>query len=386
MYQVNETIYNEFDDIPDELKDEAIEVFECVSCGEYHNIDDLHENNGDFYCEYCFNDQFTMCEQCNDYHLTEDMYYTAYGTYICEDCLYNEYTSCASCGDIYHCDDTYYSERHDESYCDNCRPEDNGYILDYHEFDDWEARRTSDDKDGERMFGIELEVAIDEDTAEGVHNIMNDKQEYERVIVEYDGSVDGYEIVSQPMTYSYIKANEDKWSELLKYLRQNGGKSHDAGTCGLHIHVSRPDEDIVNRVIMLMEIFKEELFKFSRRTREQVNSWSKFLTDIDENIEVLTYKVIDEKKNCNRYVALNTTNNRTIEFRLWRGTLNDDTFFATLELVKNIVEYCETHESLQYLTWNKLVSTSERLKRYSDSRNIKSKTRGKNILIVKRGE
>ena len=37
-------------------------------------------------------------------------------------------------------------------------------------------------------------------------------------------------------------------------------------------------------------------------------------------------------KGCSRYLALNTANAATVEFRLWRGTLSLKTLRATIEL------------------------------------------------------
>ena len=50
-----------------------------------------------------------------------------------------------------------------------------------------------------------------------------------------------------------------------------------------------------------------------------------------------------EETYANRYQAINSINEETIEFRLYRGTLRYSTFVATLQLTKWLVEYVETH-------------------------------------------
>ena len=64
-----------------------------------------------------------------------------------------------------------------------------------------------------------------------------------------------------------------------------------------------------------------------------------------------------------RYYAVNLSNDDTIEFRLFRGTLNPNSFFATLELVNAIVCYSRSDESIDRMTWDDLLVT-DRLKAY----------------------
>ena len=64
-----------------------------------------------------------------------------------------------------------------------------------------------------------------------------------------------------------------------------------------------------------------------------------------------------------RYYAVNLSNDDTIEFRLFRGTLNPDSFLATLELVNTIVCYSRSDKSIDGMTWDDLLVT-DRLKAY----------------------
>ena len=61
-----------------------------------------------------------------------------------------------------------------------------------------------------------------------------------------------------------------------------GYRSHQAGTCGLHIHVSRAafgetsrtQDAAIARVLYFFEKHWEELLKFSRRTPRQLEHWA----------------------------------------------------------------------------------------------------------------
>ena len=46
------------------------------------------------------------------------------------------------------------------------------------------------------------------------------------------------ELVTHPMTLEY-HLNEMPWEEVLRKAQSMGYLSHAAGTCGLHVHISR---------------------------------------------------------------------------------------------------------------------------------------------------
>ena len=55
--------------------------------------------------------------------------------------------------------------------------------------------------------------------------------------------------------------------------------------------------------------------------------------------------VIDKMKtakSCGRYQAINLQNDKTVEFRIFKGTLKYRTFIASLQFVKVISEYAKT--------------------------------------------
>lgn len=125
-----------------------------------------------------------------------------------------------------------------------------------------------------------------------------------------------------------------------------------------------------------MENYKDKLINFSRRHSTR---WAKFLSDAkrenesDDVIKSMDY-IKKEKYNHDRYMALNIQHSdRTIEFRLFKSTLNIETFYATLQLVKSIVEVCDS-TPIESITWDKVVNyiDSPYLRSYLARRNITS--------------
>ena len=74
------------------------------------------------------------------------------------------------------------------------------------------------------------------------------------------------------MTLAY-HMTEMPWREVLKKAVSMNYLSHQAGTCGLHIHVNRDSLGITNRqqentiarILFLVETFWHELLRFSGR-------------------------------------------------------------------------------------------------------------------------
>lgn len=168
-----------------------------------------------------------------------------------------------------------------------------------------------------------------------------------------DGSLNsGFEIVSQPATLkAHFSGKHSDWSNTFRVLKRLGYRSHDAETCGLHVHINRnffgDNRATQNyngaKMVYLLEAHWDDFVKFSRRSRYHIDRWAKrenTKKDFDEQYLKSPMTLRDAfRKNYdrgNKYVALNTLHYNTFEFRIFRGTLNEATFKATLQLVDNL--------------------------------------------------
>ena len=333
---------------------------QCEDCGDWIPTDDgywVGEHEDHFVCEYCFDDNYIKCEDCGHYHPVDDMtYIDGYcgGYYVCYDCrIHGDYGQCPDCGNWFYYEDMRYSESEGYDYCEECYPyHESELIMDYHDFNDWEVY-------GEHGItkGFELEISTNNrnDVVQDIHDILDDF-----VVFENDGSINGVEMITNPFTRDYWarKSVQDDIKNVFDVLEE-----HECGTngCGLHVHVNRlqlatgalSSDDVIDNIIMIMETFKNELTKFSRRTKSALNDWASFLTDDNET---LTFKAIKDKKRCvGRYVALNLSNSKTIEFRIFKSTMKYNELMATLELVDNIVDIARKG-NIDGLTWNDIVN------------------------------
>lgn len=260
--------------------------------------------------------------------------------------------------------------------------------------------KNADNDNSRRYFGIELEIdrtsSFSSDTrdrmATKLHNILNENGEYNSLVkFENDGSLssNGIEMIFQPMSYQYIMEKKEKIFEALSTIDDSGYSSHDAGTCGLHIHVSRSeiDNDTLDRILMIFENFKNELIAFSRRNEAQMR-WCKFMCDNtrSDSIDKTTCESARRYGSINgHHYVINNQNTNTVEFRLFRGTTNKRTFMAAIQLVDNIISIAQKRSNIAGLTWLDIINYNDEyteLKAYNEKRNIYSTHIASEIINV----
>ncbi|MCD8158153.1 MAG: amidoligase family protein [Clostridiales bacterium] len=226
-----------------------------------------------------------------------------------------------------------------------------------------------------RFFGVELEVDRGEDSRQisdtyenrdghvyNVLNIANKKNSEENIYVKCDGSLHrGFEIVSHPMTLDYHIKNMP-WKEVMSYLTEAGYLSHNTDTCGLHIHVNRDSFgysekdriEAMSRLLYFTEKNSEKLFIFSRRTRSQINEWANWY---GERSRPGDYRELFRFSNGEKYRTINLTHRETIEFRLYKGTLNYNTFIASLQMTNELcrIAVIYSDDEIVNLSWEDFI-------------------------------
>ena len=306
-------------------------------------------------CEDCVDEHCTTCDHCGDTIWTSDSVQDD-DTALCQSCFDDYYRRCECCGRIIH--DNNVNWHCDMPYCNNCFDEIDNEIEEYNY-----KPEPIFYGEGKRYLGVELEVdegGKSDDNAETLKEIANSGHEH--IYIKSDGSLDdGMEIVSHPMTLDYHMKNMD-WQTVLKKAIGMGYRSHQTSTCGLHVHVNRnafgdnqaEQEEIIGKILFLIEKHWNEVFCFSRRSSYNMNRWAARYGYEKTGKEIL------KKAKCSdhgRYSAVNLCNYNTIEFRLFRGTLKYNTFIATLQFVDTIcdVAISMSQSELEDLSWSELV-------------------------------
>lgn len=188
----------------------------------------------------------------------------------------------------------------------------------------------------DRLYGIELEIELA--NCADLHSGIRSEETASKIkfIAENfgidcyscrDGSLqNGLEIVTAPRTLDEIYSRRGEIRAGLKNIVKLGGRSHDTSTCGLHVHVSRDllTSNVQQRLRSFLRTNKKHYLKISRRSED---SWDRWCST--------------SARGSTRYRAINETPN-TLEFRIFRGTLKPETFFAAIELVDATIEYVQS--------------------------------------------
>lgn len=330
----------------------------CEDCGEPFPKDDggtVHYRNRNWridskvICESCL-ENYIGCADCGDYWKEEDTYYTGHGYYVCDGCCEANYGWCDDCNEIYHSSDLVYSYRYGETYCQFCARSNGGNVINdymykpapkFRHFNQNTNKAVFSAGPGKRLYeGFELELESPREPAgEVAQNLIDNFDEYEDVFYcKHDSSLDdGFEIVSHPMTLRAHKTMD--YSDMLAELKKAGCKSHNTTTCGFHVHVSRSffTQSEMVKLGLFVYFNKSRLETFARRPE---SSYAKFKPLNRSNY-------LESAESRERYEAINFENAYTIEFRLFKGTLNFETFMATLEFCDAVSRFVKTVSACQ---------------------------------------
>lgn len=290
----------------------------------------------------------TRCCDCDEYEYTEDLVYVN-DEGICRSCIEGSYT---------------WSEYEDEYiHNDNCMTaldEDGNRVVvsegnDYFVWDDDEDMYVHVDyqggssrilrsyhsskgshrfikskwieQNGPYYMGCELEVEVKNgnagDKAELLHAALNKGRAIGHMaFFEEDGSLSyGFEIITQPMG---LDLHEEFWQWTQNRDLKRNLVSHNTSTCGLHIHLNRaPLTQLqINKMITFINHPDNEPF-----VRALARRYGQHYCAIKPK------KLGSAHKTDDRYEAINLQNSRTIEFRIFKGTLKYEAIMAALEFV-----------------------------------------------------
>jgi len=333
--------------------DENEEIVVCQNCSCKIEEDDLQEFEGENYCQKCFGDLFSYCEQCDETVNADDMVCVNNGDYVCESCRDDNYTCCDDCGEYVPNDDCLCIDGRcvcEECYCENyftCESCNEIWHIDYYGSEGCcQNCETSEDDnslhnysykpdavfygDGDLYFGIELEI---ESEGNSIYDAVQSLPDF--VYAKADSSMDdGLEVVSHPTSWQWLQENKEQWDEVLS-LRNKGFLSYKTDTCGMHVHLSKKAFSTLHLYKFLKMFFENQEFItiISRRRSNSLDQWASLQSD-----ESIVYKA-RTKNNTQRYTAVNLQNDESVEVRIFRGTLSPVGFWRNVEFCKAVYEF-----------------------------------------------
>lgn len=313
-----------------ELEIEGLSFHKCKFCEEQISI--LRE-----FCLKCTSHVRT-CFVCQHKFLERD-FSIHNGNYICKECS-SKCEVCVKCGNKWLPYNLY--KIGDKIYCEKCFNEDYKAIQEYTYKPKPQFYPVYNHK--ELYMGVELEIEkqnnscpipgprlinllryANQDTFAHQISAYQLISTNKHIYIKKDSSLtSGFEIVSHPTTLSGHKEYIN-WRNILRMCLKDGYESHNTETCGIHVHFNREFLTISEQIKlgMFFSINYAILTKFSRRYSTTFSPFKKLIVD----------NLNSNNKSLHRHEAINWRNDKTIEVRIFRGTLRYTTFIAIVEFV-----------------------------------------------------
>lgn len=293
----------------------------CVEC----SFEVFQENGGAR--------NFTCCDCCSTFILIGDS------------CSFNNRRYCGSCYEqnVYTCENCDESRWQDDDHDCNSYDDDNGVIhnFDYKPYPQFFGV-------GKYHLGFELEVESNSNRYDDAQWAQDNLGAH--AYMKSDGSLnDGFEIVTHPHTLDEYQKTFN-WTSIKK-LSNRGCRSWNTSTCGIHVHVSRTafgdsnepkygstewNDWVLKRQAHELRFMK--LIYDNQRQVERISGRASSFARFDDKGNLVN-KVKHGHQRNDRYSAVNTENENTLEVRVFKGSLRPERVLSALEFVHASVEY-----------------------------------------------
>lgn len=344
---------------------------ECQGCERHVENGSLvlFSDTGRLVCESCAETLGYTCPSCGrsfeDCAASADRYD---GRRVCPEC-FETHEECQRCGRSFPADMVI--ERTGVLFCFACASLMDGseVVQRYSYKPDPIFHRAKGEKEGDLLFGIELEMQEGhrDATIEAVMKLLGPEWVYFKADSTLGRS--GIEMVTHPISPTLLLSPEGKQTiaTLTAEAMAAGMRSHDPGSCGLHIHVSRDffgNGRVVQtmaeyKLARLFERFYTPLMIFARRRAREARQWARLPVTVKGQNWLDSARQSESATHTTRYAAVNVTNDATVEIRLYRGTLNPKTLVATLQWTDGMcrwVKGCRPSE-IEAINWYELCDT-----------------------------
>lgn len=275
----------------------------CVGCDyPFHQFEMVPTVHGERVCGPCARRDYWQCDRCEEWVPDAE--------YDCPNCGDESDEGRCDCGSCYYDDDD------DDS--DLINSYSYSPYLEFH-------------GEGPVYLGLEVEVSTQ----------YGDRGDLARTAVDHlgdmgclkeDGSIgDGFEIVSQPMSWEY--ARESFPWRMFDRLESDGADA--ARSCGIHVHVSRAGFDGPSHVYKWLKLIYRNQAQVQTLARRESDQWAAFTEE--HRAAAKDYAKGDQ--DADRYQAVNVTNDDTFEVRVFASSLDARQIQAALAFVAAGVEY-----------------------------------------------
>ncbi len=334
------------------------------------------------------NYSFGACYDCSHLDMEGNFYSLEDDDIICSSCKENYYWNN---DENYYQRDEWFEDEDEDDYDDDSSGYNN--IGSYHSSKRDLGRIPSsfDNRKPRVLLGLELEMEVAEsgkfnkdERAGHLLDVVGKYKQHTYALCEEDGSLDnGFEMVT---SYTGLDVHKTQL-EFFKH-RFEGMSSHNTSTCGLHIHICKSDMTTLHGAKMVFFINDASNLELIRSiARRDSASYAK-LVDKKTDKSWLKNTVKNSKHkfnqlkglNYDRYESLNFQNDRTIEFRLFKGTLKYESIMACLEFTYATWHFCKD-ASIDQLTTKDFIEFICKPENKQDTRFLRVYLRSKGFQL-----
>ena len=376
-----------------ELIDSTEAYFVCENCSDIESYEESHITDDDMrICDYCRNDNYVYTYDDRLIH-EEDSVSVVARYQSSRNPRHRDYVfvsdndrieTCIDCNDSFetrNIDNIYHDHANDGIVCEYCYSHgdyhlhEDGYVYNHPEEEEEEetdARKDLLENTNDRwtinpprkmsnyhFLGLEIETEIKDESLleKALENSINHESysraslaSFEKVnyCLKSDGSLkeNGVEIVFHHTDSKTLRKNVSDF-----FQKNNKGiRAWDCGAeYGIHIHLEREKIPYFVQERILEFFLNPEnhdfLIKIARR---KPNRWWSFVYSETayENCIIKKSKHLVEKKS-EKYRAINVTSD-TLEFRIFRSTINNDSIFAYLDFVSCLLHFCKRNSNMDF--------------------------------------
>jgi len=198
--------------------------------------------------------------------------------------------------------------------------------------------------------GFELEMSFGKEnfTPDEYHTAVKEVEPLESDDVCYlkqDSSIEGwgFELVTHPHTLHAYENATPLWNYIERLRDNYGARSWDTSTCGLHVHVSRTafkSGAHTHRFLSLIYRNPREMMKLAGRKNSRYARFDDVYKPDEWGIPQFNLRdKVHGGGMTERYSAVNTNNDYTLELRFFRGNMKREGIMSALELCHASVEY-----------------------------------------------
>lgn len=299
-------------------------------------------NRGETEC--CCSECSWQCADCNRYFINTvtTSYQNCNHQDICERCA-EDYNTCEDCSDVISSENSHYHDAREVTLCQSCFRESEAETVLVHEYGykpDPDFQLAPGQRGGctTLYLGWELECDRQRASDDVDMDITESGIDSNVVYCKEDSSLKhGFEMVSHPGTWEYW--DQFDWA-FAPALAKRGYRSYDTTTAGMHVHASKAwlSEHDRYKLLLFFRSNHELVFRLSRRASlDKLNAYAA----IDHDRKAALLRKAKKSNDRERYRAINLKPKHTVEFRLFRGTLNPQSIKRNLALVTMICHFAK---------------------------------------------